>query len=112
MLLTITAYGTILDPPEGVTVTEGLVANFSCTVVGEVIWQINDTEILNNRDAVSFTSFGIDVPRPTDTSSTMSIRGLVSNNGTAVRCLAGQNRIPINGSSTVYLIGKLCNYII
>ncbi len=78
--------GDILEHPQSTSVIVGSAANFSCTAVGHVFWEINGMQAATDPEREMFANNGIFVPPSTYATSTVIINATAANNGTTLRC--------------------------
>ena len=97
--------GTILQAPESVQINAGEgEATFTCRAVGNVVWSINDVNIVDQNQLGPLAEAGINVPPSTPSESTVRIAAFESLNGTTVQCLVFHNMSLLSSTDTVQLL--------
>ena len=78
----------ITQPPEKVTAALGTNATFSCRGSGDIIWEIDGTQVQTQPFVQSFADVGVYVPLPTPSVSELIMTATETNNFTrSVMCL-------------------------
>ena len=99
--------GYIVEGPETAVVPLGSIANFSCTVVGYVFWEVNGAQVTVQPRVDEFAASKIYVPLSTLNHSVVTSTATESNNGSSLTCLVegmpGDIRV-LNQSAVVQLI--------
>ncbi len=95
-----------MEAPKTAVVSLGSIANFSCTAVGNVFWDVNGAQVGNQERVNIFAAANIFVPLSTPDHSTVMINVTTTNNGSNMTCLVeleGDIRI-LNRSAVARLI--------
>ena len=74
----------ITQPPVSITAALDTNATFSCRGNGEVLWQINGTQIRTANQVPNFASIQVFVPLPRDSSSELIITATGETNATLI----------------------------
>ncbi len=96
-----------MEAPETAVVPLGSFANFSCTAVGNVFWEVNGGQVVTQDRVNVFAAVNIFVPLSTPNHSIVVINVTAINNGSSVACLVeleGDDVRILNRSATVRLI--------
>ena len=70
----------ITDPPRNTTTALGTNATFSCHGNGEIMWEISNTQIIQQSTVDGFAAVGVYAPLPTTIFSELFVTGTLENN--------------------------------
>ena len=101
----------ITQPPESTTAALGTNATFSCRGNGEIIWEIDGTQVLTEQHVQLFSCEKVYVPLPTPSVSELIMTASEMNNFTrTIRCLVDPGiRVGlVEKSDPVYLFACCC----
>lgn len=76
-----------MEGPETAVVPLGSIANFSCTAVGYVFWEVNGAQVTVPSQQNLFAASAIHVPFSTQNHSIVTVNATASNNGSNLTCL-------------------------
>ena len=82
----------ITQPPESATAALNTNATFTCRGNGDVLWEINNTQIRTDREVRLFAEVKVFAPLPKGNVSELIVTATPANNDTrAIRCLVEES---------------------